>query len=321
MIVDEVVIKIYAGKGGDGRVAFNKNMMQMGPVGGIGGDGGNVYIVGINNITALNRYRYRKVLKAEDGKDGGSNNKDGACGKDITITVPLGTTITDAETGQFVEILKVNQPMLIAKGGQKGRGNFFFRSSTNTTPKIAEKGKTGENRILKLELRLIADVGIIGLPNAGKSSLLNALTNASSKVANYAFTTLEPNLGDYQGLILADIPGIIEGASSGKGLGIKFLKHIERTKVLFHCISGDSMDLQKDYQVIRKEITDFHPALGEKQEYLFLTKSDNLSEKEIKDKLKILKKCNPKVIAISILDDNSIDKVKNILNGLQKEND
>jgi GTP-binding protein len=253
---------------------------------------------------------------AEDGKDGGQNNKEGAGGKDITLTVPFGTVVADKETEQFFEVLKADKPILIAKGGKGGRGNFFFRSSTNTTPKIAENGKMGESRIIGLELRLIADVGIIGLPNAGKSSLLNALTNASSRVANYPFTTLEPNLGDYRGLILADIPGIIEGASSGKGLGIKFLKHIERTRVLFHCVSSESLDLKKDYEIIRNEISSFHSMLEEKPEYLFLTKSDNLPEKEIKEKLKILKKYNPQVVAISILDEKSIEKVKNILDSL-----
>jgi len=289
----------------------------MGPTGGSGGRGGDVYVVGVNNITALNRYRYRKDIRAENGKNGGLNNKDGANGKDIIVTVPTGTTITDKETGQCFDILKIASPTIIARGGQGGHGNFFFRSSVNTTPKIAENGRNGETRNLKLELRLIADVGIIGLPNAGKSSLLNCLTNATSRVANYPFTTLEPNLGDYRGLILADIPGIIEGASQGKGLGIKFLKHIERTRILFHCISSDSLDLEKDYQIIRKEIADFHSALTNKQEYLFLTKSDNLSGKETRERLKVLEKHNPLVIAISILDEESIEKVKNILDNLK----
>jgi GTP-binding protein len=202
---------------------------------------------------------------------------------------------------------------LIAKGGKGGKGNFKFRSSVNTSPTEFQEGLPGEEYELRLELKLIADVGFVGLPNVGKSSLLNELTNAQSKVANYPFTTLDPNLGVYYELILADIPGIIEGASENKGLGIKFLRHIDRTKTLFHFISAGSLNPIKDYKIIRNELGAYNKKLLDKTEYIFLSKSDLLNNDETKKKLNQFKKVNKKVILISILDDKSIKKVEKIL--------
>jgi GTP-binding protein len=207
----------------------------------------------------------------------------------------------------------VGQKILMTRGGQGGLGNFKLRSSINTTPKEAEDGQLGQKLIIKLELKLIAQVGLIGLPNAGKSSLLNSVTRSQSKVANYPFTTLEPSLGVFQDLILADIPGLIEGASRGKGLGIKFLQHIERTTVLFHLISSESENVKKDYQVIRKELENYSDALAQKTEYLILTKSDLRTSPEIKKQETILKKLNKNLITISIIEENDLEKVRQIL--------
>jgi GTP-binding protein len=216
-----------------------------------------------------------------------------------------------------VDVEKIGERVLIAQGGIGGRGNFHFRSSTNTSPTQFQSGTEGEGFDLRLELKLIADVGFVGLPNAGKSSMLNALTNAKSKVANYPFTTLEPNLGAYYELIIADIPGIIEGSSLGKGLGIKFLRHIERTKILFHFISAESSSLVRDYKTIRKELGLYNKDLLKKPEYLFLSKSDILSPKELKEKLVKLKKISTKSMAVSILDDESLKKIEKILNEIK----
>src|ERR1700677_703045 len=229
MLVDEMTIRLTAGSGGKGRAAFNRVKRMQGPSGGDGGHGGSIYLEGGADIGALDRYSNKKEIKADDGKNGGAHFNDGTRGEDVILKVPVGTTVTNLDTGYKDEILKVGQKILVAGGGIGGRGNYKFRSSTNTTPLEFEPGKSGDSALYKLELKLIADVGLIGLPNAGKSSLLNELTKAKSKVANYPFTTLEPHLGSYYGTVLADIPGLIEGASEGKGLGVKFLKHIERT--------------------------------------------------------------------------------------------
>ena len=319
MLVDDVKIKVSSGKGGKGAVAFNKNLMSLGPTGATGGKGGSVYAEAIADLSALNQFRFKKILSAEDGQEGRSQFRDGQDGKDLILKIPVGTLIHNLTTGSEIELIKIGERALLAKGGNGGRGNFHFRSSLNTSPKQFQPGLPGEEFDFRLELKLIADIGFVGLPNVGKSSLLNALTNAKSKVANYAFTTLEPNLGVYYELVLADIPGLIEGSSQGKGLGIKFLRHIERTKIIFHFISAESPDPRKDYKTIRKELNLYNSELLKKQEYLFLTKSDQLAPKELKVKLSILKGINPKAIAISILDDESVYEVKEILNKIKAE--
>jgi len=319
MLIDDITIKVSAGNGGRGAVAFNKNLMSLGPVGGSGGHGGSVYAEGSSNLNALGQFRFKKVLEAENGMNGRGQFKDGHGGKDLILKIPVGTVIHNLTQKNEIEITKIGERVLLAQGGNGGKGNFHFRSSKNTSPKQFQPGLPGENFDLRLELKFIADVGFIGLPNVGKSSLLNELTNAKSKVANYKFTTLEPNLGIYYELILADIPGLIENSSQGKGLGIKFLRHIERTHVLFHFISAESLDPEKDYEIIRKELGVYKNSLLQKPEYLFLTKSDLVTDKVIEEKLKILKKINSNVIAISILNPNSLKNVRNILNRIKSE--
>ena len=313
MLIDEVKIKLQGGNGGDGCVAFNKNKGEKGPTGGNGGNGGNVYLEGTSNLTALNKFRFKKEFLAGDGVAGKNKILDGKNGKDLILKVPIGTVAHNLNTRRDVEIVKNEEKILIAKGGKGGRGNYFFRSSINTTPKEFEKGGNGRDFDFLLELRLIADVGLIGLPSAGKSSLLNVLTKAKAKVAAYPFTTLEPNLGDFYGLIIADIPGLIEGASSGKGLGIKFLRHIKRTEILIHCISSESENLLNDYQAIKNELKKYELKLARKREYIFLTKTDLIGEKEIKEKVGELKKINPNVLAVSVYDEDSIEEVKKLL--------
>ncbi|MFA5098916.1 MAG: GTPase ObgE [Candidatus Paceibacterota bacterium] len=319
MLIDDVKIKVSSGNGGKGAVAFNKNLMSLGPTGATGGKGGSVYAEAIADLSALNQFRFKKILSAENGQEGRSQFRDGQDGKDLILRVPVGTLIHNLTTGEEIELVKIGERALLAKGGNGGKGNFHFRSSRNTSPKEFQPGLPGEEFELRLELKLIADIGFVGLPNVGKSSLLNALTNSKSKVANYAFTTLEPNLGVYYELVLADIPGLIEGSSQGKGLGIKFLRHIERTKIIFHFISAESPDPRKDYKTIRKELGLYNAELLKKDEYLFLTKSDQLAPKDLKVKLAILKGINPKAMAISILDDESIEKVREILNKIKAE--
>lgn len=227
MIVDEIQIIIKGGKGGDGSVSFDTSKGGRGPSGARGGHGGSVYLEGVSDLTALNKFRYKKEFCSEDGENGRSKFRDGSNGNDIVLRVPIGTIVHNLDTKKDFEIVKVGQKEIMAKGGRGGRGNWFFRSSTNTSPREFEYGTQGEIFNVLLELQMIAEVGLIGLPNAGKSSLLNAITKAEAKVATYPFTTLEPNLGDFYGMIIADIPGLIEGASGGKGLGIKFLRHIK----------------------------------------------------------------------------------------------
>lgn len=319
MIIDDVVISVKAGKGGNGMTAFSKIKMVKGPTGGDGGNGGSVFLVGVPDLGVLKKFRTSKDVESENGEDGMQNTKRGANGKDALISVPVGTVAHDLKSLKSYDIVKVGQKVLVAKGGNGGFGNYHFRSSTNTTPQKSNPGKDGEQMEVRLELKMIADVGFIGYPNVGKSSLLNELTNASSKVANYKFTTLEPHLGVYYELILADIPGLIEGASDGKGLGHKFLRHIERTQVLFHFISADSEDPVLDYKTIRKELGKFNPRLLEKKEYLIVSRADEKSPKDVEKIMKKLKKLNENVFSLSILEEESLKNIKSLLNKIRDE--
>lgn len=319
MLIDDVKIKVKAGQGGHGIVAFNRTKMNLGPTGASGGKGGDVYLEGVSDLGALNQFRYKKELAATDGENGKIQLNDGSNGDDLILKVPIGTVVHNLSKGEDFEIISIGQRLLVAKGGRGGKGNYKFRSAINTSPTEYQRGLVGEERELYLELKLIADVGFIGLPNIGKSSLLNELTKAKSKVANYFFTTLEPNLGVYYELILADIPGLIEGASEGKGLGIKFLRHIERTKTLFHLISAESAEPAKDYRVVRNELSNYNKEFLAKPEYVFLSKSDLLTKKEIKEKLGEFKAINKEIIPISIIDNESIKQVEKILREIIKQ--
>lgn len=318
MFTDEVRIKIIAGKGGDGVVAFNKIKMSLGPTGGKGGNGGNIYFEGVSNLSALNKYKHKREYRAEDGQNGKKDNSEGHRGNDLVLTVPIGSVVRDLGTKEEFEIITIGQKELAARGGTGGRGNFLFRGPTNTSPKERELGTPGEERELLVELRFIADIGLIGLPSAGKSSLLNELTASKAKVGAYAFTTLEPNLGVMDGIILADIPGLIEGASEGRGLGMKFLRHIRRTKVLAHCLSLESDDLARDYRIIRQELEKYSPELMDKKELIVLTKTDLADEKMIAQKTIEARKLNPDVVAVSIHDLDRLDQLKKRLIGSLK---
>ena len=316
MLIDDITIRIRAGSGGRGAVAFNKNLNQYGPVGGSGGDGGDIYFEGSSDLSILSSYRFKKEFSAKNGHNGKRQFRDGPDAEDIVLYVPVGTIIHNLTVKTDREIVLIGERIIAARGGHGGRGNFHFRSSVNTRPKEFEYGMPGETFTVRLELKLIADVGLIGLPNVGKSSLLNELTNAKSKVGNFLFTTLEPNLGVYYELVLADIPGLIEGASSGKGLGIKFLRHIERTKVLFHIISAESENPAGDYKTIRGELGVFNKALLEKKEYILVSKSDTADATTVKKKVAVLKKQNSSIMVFSIHDFKSIAAIKKELQKL-----
>jgi len=290
MLVDDVIIEISAGHGGKGAVAFNKNMMSLGPAGGSGGRGGSIFFIGTSDLSKLNQFRFKKEIKAEDGRDGRGQFIDGKSGADLIVLVPVGTVLYNTETNETKEVTIIGERTLVAKGGGGGKGNFHFRSPKNTSPKIAEEGKPGEYFTARLELKMIADIGLAGLPNVGKTSLLNKITRATAKVGNYAFTTLEPNLGAYYELIIADLPGLIEGASSGKGLGIKFLRHIERTKEIFHLVSAESESPIEDYKTVRNELLKYSKDLANKKETVFISKSDSRTEEELSNIIALFKK-------------------------------
>ncbi len=312
MLVDDVKITVKAGDGGNGAVAFFAQ--KGGPAGGNGGKGGDIYLTGTSDIEALSQFKFKKSLQAQNGERGGRSHKDGRNGQDLYVPVPVGTRISINNSKWIYEIQDTKTPFLLAKGGIGGRGNDEFKSSTNQTPRFAEKGVLGQEKTVHLELRLIANICFIGLPNAGKSSLLASLTNATPKIADYPFTTLEPNLGVMLGgkFILADIPGLIEGASQGKGLGIKFLKHIEKTQLLAHCIDSTIDDPVSAYTTVRAEFEKYNPKLLEKKEIIILTKTDLIKKTELKKKTKLLQKINKSIVEVSILDDESLIKLKSI---------
>ncbi|MBU4480393.1 GTPase ObgE, partial [Patescibacteria group bacterium] len=319
MFIDELKIYTSAGKGGDGVVRWRceRGKPKMGPSGGNGGRGGDIYVRAVRDISVLSRYLNKKEFCAENGGDGMKDSMHGKNGDDFIIDLPMGSIVTDLKDDKKFELTKEGEQVLILRGGKGGLGNERFKSSINTTPKEFTLGKKGEDSEFFIELQLVVDAGFIGLPSAGKSSLLNEITGAKARVADYPFTTLEPNLGDFYGFVLADIPGLIEGASQGKGLGYKFLRHIKRTKMLIHCISLESDDTIRDYNVIRDELKKFDLELLEKKEIIVLTKTDLVAEKKVLEIKKEIKKLNPKtdILTVSILDD---DSVKNFSNDLIK---
>lgn len=312
MFIDEVTLHMRAGRGGDGVVRWRheKGKDKGGPSGGNGGKGGNIYARAVRDIGVLSAYRNVKVFEAGDGEDGAKDLKQGAEGKDLEIKLPIGSRLTNLTTGHSIELLEENNKVLLLKGGRGGLGNEHFKSSTNIRPKEFTPGENGEETGFHIELLLIVDIGIIGLPNAGKSSLLNVLTRAKSKVGAFPFTTLEPHLGMFYGLVLADIPGLIEGAAEGKGLGHKFLCHIERTKSLIHCISALSEDSLKDYEIVRNELSLYNKSILKKPEVLVLTKVDMVTKTEEDKKIKSLKKVCKNVVPFSILDDELVNNLK-----------
>jgi GTPase len=315
MFVDSVTLQIKAGDGGNGAATFLRNGLTAkgGPDGGNGGNGGNIYFQGSNNIRDLKEFRFKKKIRAEDGTPGRNQKMFGKNADHTTILVPLGTQITEVATGRIYEITDTESPYLIALGGLGGRGNAEFKSATNQAPTFAEKGTKGEEKTLHLELRLIADIGLIGLPNAGKSSLLSVLTHANPKVGDYPFTTLEPNIGMLDHFAIADIPGLIEGASHGKGLGIAFLKHIEKTKIIVHCIDVTDENSLKTYEVVRKEFQQYNELLLEKPEIILFTKTDLVGPDVVTSRIKLFKKTHKYIFAVSVFDEKSVAQLKDAL--------
>jgi GTPase len=282
MFIDEAEIYIRSGKGGDGMVHFHreKYVPRGGPDGGDGGHGGHVYLEVVPTLNTLNSFRHQSKYIAKEGEKGGPSNMSGKSAPDLIIPVPPGTIVYDAASGELLgDLVEAGQRLLVAKGGRGGKGNQHYANSRNQAPRMAEKGVPSEEKTLKLELKLLADIGIVGVPNAGKSSLLAAVTNAKPKIANYPFTTLEPNLGVAElnmdtSLILADIPGLIEGAHMGVGLGDTFLRHVQRTRVLIHLLDGMSEDPLLDYAQINSELALFDPHLATKPQIIAVSKMD-----------------------------------------------
>ena len=318
MLVDTVTILVRAGDGGNGAATLRRTAMTSkgGPDGGNGGNGGNVYVRGSNNLRDLRQFRYKKKIIAENGVSGKGDNLFGKNAEHLIVCVPIGTMITDLDTGQVFEITDTTNLILIALGGKGGRGNVEFKTPINQTPRFAEKGTKGEAKRLLFNLKLIADIGLVGLPNGGKSTLLSLLTNANPTIGNYPFTTLEPNLGMFGARSIADIPGLIEGASTGKGLGIQFLKHIEKTQLIVHCIDAGQTDPEKNYEIVRQEFQEYNPVLLTKPEIILLTKTDVVDASTIKKYERLFKKKKKTVLCISIYDEKSIAVLKKTLQKL-----
>ena len=314
--VDEVTIFAKAGTGGNGVIRWlrTKETAKGGPSGGDGGKGGDVIVRGVRDLAALANFQYEKKFKAENGQAGDNFSKHGKDGEPAIIPVPIGTLVTKPATGESFEITAEGQDVIAWKGGIGGKGNINFKSSTNQNPFQQTDGRKGEEGELRLTLKLIAEAGFIGFPNAGKSSLLNALTRSRSKVGAYPFTTLDPHLGDFYGHILADIPGLIEGASEGRGLGSKFLKHVERTKMLVHLVSAEEEDPAAAYRAVRAELSSFGQGLSDKREIVLLSKVDVLADDERKNKLTELSAAAGKgVVPVSTIDDELLKSFSDLL--------
>ena len=321
--IDHIKIYCKSGNGGKGSSHFRREKFvpKGGPDGGDGGKGGNIIIKGNSQLWTLFHLRYTKHIKAENGGDGTGSKKHGNNGKDIIIEVPLGTIIkSDEDSSDILEIIKDGEKKILLEGGIGGLGNFHFKSSTNQSPKYSQKGKLGIEKWVTFELKVLADVGLVGFPNAGKSTLLSSISKAKPKIGNYPFTTLTPNLGvipfkDDRSFIMADIPGIIEGAADGKGLGIRFLRHIERNSVLLFTIPIDS-EIEKEYKLLHNELKKYNAKMLKKKIVVAITKCDLISENELV-KLKI--KLKEDIVLISSITNHNLEKLKKVLwNNLTK---
>lgn len=309
-LVDEIQFHAKAGDGGNGVVRWRheKGKEFSGAAGGNAGPGGDVYVRAVRDTDILARHKSVKQFTAGRGEDGRNLSQQGAAGEDTYINLPIGSVIKNLSTARVVELVEDGQVYKILHGGRGGLGNEHFKASTNVKPEQSTPGMLGEEADFTVELSLIADAGLIGLPNAGKSSLLNALTHANSKIGSYAFTTLDPHLGVIQGYILADIPGLIEGASEGKGLGHKFLRHIKRTKRILHLVSLENEYIENTYITVRRELEKYGDGLPEKPETIILTKTDLSNSENIESAIKTLSKHNKDIIQVTVLDDESIKK-------------
>ena len=314
-IFDEVKITVKAGDGGSGSASFRREKFieYGGPDGGDGGRGGDVLLVANANVNTLIKYRFKKTFVAENGKSGGSKQQTGESGDDLILEVPVGTEVLDEEGNLLHDFTPENPTFVIAKGGKGGLGNVHFKSSINQAPRKTSPAENGEEITIYLKLKMICDIGLVGMPNAGKSSFLACITNAKPKIANYAFTTLSPNLGvfefNYKQLVIADIPGLIEGASEGRGLGQKFLKHIERCKTLFHLVDISNPDFIQNYKAVKMELINYDyknkippfgisyqkESISEKAELVIFNKSDTITKEEIEEKTSLFKKEFPNV--------------------------
>ncbi len=330
-----MTIEASAGRGGDGVVRWRqeKFVPRGGPAGGDGGRGGDFYVKAVRDIHILSKSSGKKSFDAGRGEDGGKKSLHGKKGDDYSLELPIGSIITNLNTEEKWQLNTEGEQIMLLKGGYGGFGNEHFKSSVNTTPQEFRPGQEGETARFKIELELFADIGLIGLPNAGKSSLLNSITNAEAKVGDYAFTTLDPNLGNFYGYTIADIPGLIEGANTGKGLGVKFLRHIKRTKMLAHLVSFENLStsklgMMKVYKQIRKELEKYDKKLGlkgdglaDKEEIIILTKSDVVGDPKVIKKLTAdFKKLKKKVFVLSLFDDKSIKELQDALTKLLAKN-
>ena len=323
--VDYVKISVKSGSGGKGSTHLRreKYIPKGGPDGGDGGRGGHVIIRANPQLWTLFTFKFKKHFKAGNGGDGSGSRKSGPKGKDVIVEVPYGTIIKDSISEKVLEeINKDNNELIVLQGGLGGRGNYHFKSSTNQTPRYSQKGISGKEMNLTLELKVLADVGLVGFPNAGKSTLLSVVTSAKPKIANYEFTTLKPNLGivsmtDYRTFVMADIPGIIEGASEGKGLGHYFLRHIERNSILLYVIPVDAKDLKKEFEILNNELKKYNPELIDKDFAIFFSKSD-LMDKELLSELESIIKKDFKKIPYLIGSSINMNGIKSLKEGLWK---
>ena len=324
--IDEATIRVQAGKGGDGCLSFRreKYIPKGGPDGGNGGQGGSVLLVADDALNTLIDFRYQPSYRGGNGTGGAGQNKTGSAGEDCVVKVPIGTTVINEETQEILgDLDEAASELLVAEGGYRGLGNAVFKSSTNRTPRKTIPGKLGEVRQLRLQLKLLADVGLLGLPNAGKSTLISMISAANPKVADYPFTTLVPSLGvvrvsEEASFVIADIPGLIEGAASGMGLGTQFLRHLSRTRVLLHLVEvdplGDGLPLE-NIKIIEKELADYSPAMTERQIWIVLSKIDEIDEDEINELIEECKKQFPgrRLFAISAMADLGLKELKESL--------